>query len=69
MGRVKAAQAERDLRQRRLGKLIALESQGKSHSEEVDRAEADLAVAEAQLESALDDSVFTNSSFSELSCS
>lgn len=55
MGRVKAAQAERDLRQRRLGKLAALESQGKSHSEEVDRAKADLAVAEAQLESALDD--------------
>lgn len=55
MGRVKAAQAECELRQRRLGKLSALESQGKSHSEEVDRAKADLAVAEAQLESALDD--------------
>jgi RND family efflux transporter MFP subunit len=55
MGRVKAAQAERDLRQRRVGKLSTLEAQGKSHSEEVDRAKADLAVAEAQLESALDD--------------
>jgi RND family efflux transporter MFP subunit len=55
MGRVKATQAERELRKRRLAKLLALEAQGKSHSEEVDRAHADLAVAEAQLESALDD--------------
>lgn len=55
MGRVKAAQAERQLRERRLAKLSALESQGKSHSEEIDRARTDLAVAEAQLETALDD--------------
>jgi RND family efflux transporter MFP subunit len=55
MGRIKIAQAERELRQRRLGKLTALELQGKSHSEELDRAKADLAVAEAQLETALDD--------------
>src|SRR5204863_6019775 len=55
MGRIKVAQAERELRQRRLGKLTALELQGKSHSEELDRAKADLAVAEAQLETALDD--------------
>lgn len=55
MGRIKAAEAEHALRERRLGKLLALEAQGKSHSEEVDRAKADLAVAEAQLESALDD--------------
>lgn len=55
MGRIKAMQAERELRQRRLGKLLALESQGKSHSEEIDRARADLAVSEAQLETALDD--------------
>ncbi len=55
MGRIKAMQAERELRQRRLGKLLTLESQGKSHSEEIDRARADLAVSEAQLETALDD--------------
>lgn len=55
MGRVKAAQAERLLRERRLAKLVALEKEGKAHPEEMDRARTDLAVADAQLESALDE--------------
>jgi RND family efflux transporter MFP subunit len=48
-GKLAAAKAERDLRSVRLGRLQELQPKGFAHREEVDRAAADLAVAEANV--------------------
>jgi RND family efflux transporter MFP subunit len=48
-GKLAAAKAERDLRAVRLDRLKELQPQGFAHREEVDRAAADLAVAEANV--------------------
>ncbi|MBS0207953.1 MAG: efflux RND transporter periplasmic adaptor subunit [Planctomycetes bacterium] len=48
-GKLRSAQAEREVRQRRLDKLTTLKSQGHASSEEIERASADLNVAEANV--------------------
>ncbi|HEY2410645.1 MAG TPA: efflux RND transporter periplasmic adaptor subunit [Pirellulaceae bacterium] len=48
-GKLAAAKAERDVRSVRLGRLQELQPKGFAHREEVDRAAADLAVAEANV--------------------
>lgn len=48
-GRLKAAKAERDLKAQRLEKLNELKQKGYSHSEEIERAVADVEVAEANV--------------------
>lgn len=48
-GRLESAMAERDARRTRLDKLRALLARGHARQEEVDRAEADLAIAEGNL--------------------
>ena len=51
-GKLDSAAAERDLRKTRLERLGPLRSEGHASQEEIDRAEADLAVAEANLQAA-----------------
>ena len=48
-GRLEAAKADREMRQLRLGKLTSLREKGHARQEEVDRARAELAIAEANL--------------------
>lgn len=47
LGRLDAAKAECELRERRLNRLKELRTKGHAHQEELDRAETDLAVAQA----------------------
>ena len=54
-GRLKAALAEQKMRSRRLEKLYELQRRGHASPAEIDRAEADLAVAEAQVTLAHED--------------
>ncbi len=54
-GALDAARAEYGLKQRRLDKLEMLRSKGHARQEEVERARADLAIAEAQQRSAQED--------------
>jgi RND family efflux transporter MFP subunit len=49
LGRLDAAKAECELRERRLNRLKELRAKGHAHLEEVDRAETDLDVAQANL--------------------
>ncbi len=49
VGRLDAAKAERDLRKKRLGRLMTLKARGHASHTELDRAEADVEVAEAQV--------------------
>jgi RND family efflux transporter MFP subunit len=51
-GRINSALAERDLHQIRFEKLTQLHDQGHANQEEVDRAKTELAVAEANLQTA-----------------
>ena len=53
-GRLDSAAAERDLRRSRLDKLLLLREQGHALQEEVERARADLAVADANVRTARD---------------
>jgi RND family efflux transporter MFP subunit len=55
LGRLNAAEAEVRLRQDRLKKLTQLRTTGDARQEEVDRAQTELAVAEANLQTAHDD--------------
>ncbi len=54
-GRLQAAVAEQKMRSRRLEKLYELQRRGHASPAEIDRAEADLAVAEAQVTLAHED--------------
>ena len=53
-GRLDSAAAERDLRRSRLDKLLLLREKGHALQEEVERARADLAVADANVRTARD---------------
>jgi RND family efflux transporter MFP subunit len=53
-GKLDSAEAERDLRKTRLQRLEPLRTEGHASQEEIDRAAADLAVAEANLQAALE---------------
>ena len=57
VGRLNAAEAEMKLRQDRLRKLTELRTTGDARQEEVDRAQTEVAVAEANLQTAHDDQV------------
>ncbi len=54
-GALNSAKAELQLRRHRLDKIRALQKQGHARQEEVDRAQADLAIAQAQILSARED--------------
>ena len=54
-GPLASALAERELRKHRLEKLVALRANGNAQQEEVERARADLAIAEANVRTAEED--------------
>jgi RND family efflux transporter MFP subunit len=54
-GALDQARAEMDLRERRLEKLLDLETRGHAHAQEIDRARTDVIIAEAQVRTAVEE--------------